>query len=186
MSERSHSTTAPVVDAEYAAFPSYLHLLPDFRVVLCTTHGCCYTRQNLSRYLLEKHRLKGKERQRIELSSQLNDVATSSADVMQPRDGTNEIRGLPTVLGFVCHLHDRNFRSTNSDRIRQHYNKEHQWQVVYQGAIPWHEAYLQTLFQQKQCQQYFAVVLADQIHQPATPQYIYLHANAPDNAWRKP
>ncbi|KAI8583235.1 hypothetical protein K450DRAFT_222651 [Umbelopsis ramanniana AG] len=28
----------------------------------------------------------------------------------------------------------------------------------------------------------FAIVLADQIHPSATPQYIYLHANAPNNA----
>jgi hypothetical protein len=69
MSERSLSTTASVIDAECDTFLSYLRPLPDFRVVLCTTYGCCYTRQNLSRYLLEKHRLKGKERQRIELSS---------------------------------------------------------------------------------------------------------------------
>ena len=118
-----------------------------FRVVLCTTHGCCYTRQNLSRHLLEKHGLKARERQRIESSSRLNYIATSSTDVVQPRDGINEIRGLLTVLGLLCHLPDCDFRSTNSDWIRMHYDKEHQWQVVHQGAIPWHEAYMQTLFQ---------------------------------------
>jgi len=182
MSERNNSTTASAMQFEDDAFPSYLRVLPDFRVVLCTTHGCCYTRQNLYRHLLEKHRLKIRERKRIESSSRLNYVATFMTDVVQPRDGINEIRGLLTVLGFLCHFPDCDFRSTNKDRIRKHYNEEHQWKVVHQGAMPWHEAYLQTLFLQNQCQQYFAVVLADQVHQSATSQYIFLHANAPNNA----
>lgn len=134
---------------------------------LHTTHGGCYTRQNLSRYPLEKHRLQGGQRRRIVSSSELDPVATSYAGVVHPRDGIDEIRRLPTVLGFLCHLPNCDFRSTSTDWMRQHYNKIHQWQVLRQGAIPWHEAYLQTLFQQKQCQQYFAVVLADQTRQSA-------------------
>ncbi|KAI8574972.1 hypothetical protein K450DRAFT_284728 [Umbelopsis ramanniana AG] len=170
-----------MVEADRDAFPSYLRVLPDFHVILCTTHGCCYTRQNLSRHLLEKHQIKRRERQRIESSSRLNDVATSIADVVQPRDGTNEIRGLPAALGFLCHFPDCDFRSINGDRIRKHYNEVHQWKVLQQGAMPWNEAYMQTLFQQKQYQQHFSVVLADQVHQSATPQYIYPRANAPNN-----
>ncbi|KAI8577934.1 hypothetical protein K450DRAFT_249946 [Umbelopsis ramanniana AG] len=182
MFEHSNNTAASMMEPECDAFPSYLRVLPDLRVVLCTTHGCCYTRQWLSRHLLEQHRLKGRRRQRIESSSRLNDIATSNTDVVQPQDGTNEIRGLPTVLGFLCHLPDCDFRSTSSDRIRMHYNKVHQWKVLHQGAMPWNEAYVQTLFQQTQSQHYFAVVLADQAHPSATPQYIYPRANAPNNA----
>lgn len=180
MSEPSSSFFPPVVEGG-DELPSYLQVLPDFRVVLCTTHRCCYTRQNLSRHLRDKHYLKSFQRERILQSPQLTSVAISSANVVQPVDGVNEIRGLPTVLGFLCHLPSCEFRSTSPDWIRQHYNKEHQWQVKTRGAIPWHEAFLQTLFHQKQYQQYFAVVLTDQLPSPA-PQYIYQHANAPNNA----
>jgi hypothetical protein len=84
------------------------------------------------------------------------------------------------VLGFICHFPSCDFRSTSKDRTRQHYNKDHGWQVAQQGAIPWHEAFLQTLFHQKQSQQYFAVVLADQIPS-SNATYIYRHANTPNN-----
>jgi hypothetical protein len=133
MSERS--TTAPLLEAECDALPSYLRVMPEFRVVLCKTHGCCYTRQNLSRHLLREHQLKGIERKRIESSSQLNDIAISITDVVQPRDGTNEIRGLPSLPGFLCHFSECNLRSINVNEIQRHYNKEHKWKVMHKGAI---------------------------------------------------
>jgi superfamily II DNA helicase RecQ len=163
-------------------FPSYLKVVQEWRVVLCTTHGSCYTRQNLSRHLRDKHRLKSSQRRIIEAHSQLDNVAATIGDVVQPPDGTDEIDGLPTVLGHLCHFEQCNFRTTSMDYMRQHYNQQHQWQVSRQGAMPWHQAYLQTLFNQKQSQQYFAVVLTDRVQRSGTPQYIYPHANAPDNA----
>ncbi|KAG2177429.1 hypothetical protein INT44_007940 [Umbelopsis vinacea] len=111
MSERS--TIASIVEAEYDASPSYNHVAPVFCVVLCITHGCCYTRQNLSRHLFEKHQLKGRERQRIESSSQLNDIATSSTAVVD-------------------------FRSTNRNQMQKHYNKLHQWKFMHEGAVLCH------------------------------------------------
>ncbi|KAG2177450.1 hypothetical protein INT44_007961, partial [Umbelopsis vinacea] len=180
MSERS--TTTSLVEAERDALPSYLRVLPDFREILCITHGCCYTIQNLSRHLFEKHQLKSRERQRFQSSCHLNGIATSSTDVVQPRDGTKEIRGLPVLLGFLCHFSKCDFRSTNIDEIQKHYNKEHQWKVASKGAMPWKEAYMQSLFQQNQCRQYFAVILADQVHQSSNPQYIYPRGNAPNNS----
>lgn len=48
-------------------------------------------------------------------SSKLDPVVTSTAGVVQPRDGTNEIRGLPTVLGFLCHLPNCDFRSSSNE-----------------------------------------------------------------------
>lgn len=51
--------------------PTYLQILPDWRVVLCTTHGCYYTRQNLSRHLLEKYRLRRAQRVDIKGHMQL-------------------------------------------------------------------------------------------------------------------
>ncbi|KAG2178350.1 hypothetical protein INT44_001500 [Umbelopsis vinacea] len=194
-SERS--TAESGVRAEGDALPSYLRILPDFRVVLCITHSCCYTLQNLSRHLLEKHQLKSRERQRIESSSQLNDIATSMTEVVQPHDGINEIRGLPTVPGFICDRakcdhpkcdhaecdHPKcDFRSTNENQIRKHYNKEHQWKVAKHGDMPWDEAYLQTLFQQNQRRHYFVVVLEDQVYESSNPPYIYPRANASNNA----
>jgi hypothetical protein len=160
----SSSPGASDVAPELNTLPSYLRVLAEFRVILCTTHSSCYTRQSLSRHLLEKHYLKSRQRQSIESYSNLEPVATSSANVGQPRDGTHEIRGLPTVLGFLCHLRDCDFRSTSRGWMQQHYNKAHQWQVPRQGAIPWHEVYMQTLFLQKQSRRYFVVILADQIH----------------------
>ncbi|KAL1952469.1 hypothetical protein VTO42DRAFT_5290 [Malbranchea cinnamomea] len=63
--------------ADRNVLPSYLQVLPEWRVVLCTTHGGCYTRQNLSRHLLEKHRLKSTQRRWIEADSRLRAVAAT-------------------------------------------------------------------------------------------------------------
>jgi hypothetical protein len=41
---------------------------------------------------------------------------------------------------------------------------------------------MQSLFQQSQCRQYFAVILADQVHQSSNPQYIYPRGKAPNNS----
>jgi hypothetical protein len=46
--------------------PNFLQPLPDWRVILCTTHRCCYTRQNIARHLLEKHKLMRNQRLFIE------------------------------------------------------------------------------------------------------------------------
>ncbi|KAG2171891.1 hypothetical protein INT44_006120, partial [Umbelopsis vinacea] len=177
-----HSTTASMMEADRDGLPSYLRVLPEFRVVLCITHGCCYTRQNLSRHLSEKHQLKGRERQRIESSSHLNDIATCMTDVVQPPDGTKEIRGLPAVPGFLCLLSNCSFRSTSRNWMQKHYNKKHQWKVVKDGAMPRNEAHLQTLFQQPHFVQYFEVDLADQVPQSSNTQYEYPHANTANNA----
>lgn len=151
MAEDGSSSTESVAASPRGrdALPPYLRVLPDFGVVLCTTHGSCYTRQTLSRHLLEKHRLRIRQRRAIECCGQFGSVAASIAGVVQPQDGTDEIHGLPTVLGFLCHLEDCNFRSTSADRMRQHYNREHRWHVASQGSMPWHQAFLQTLFHQK-------------------------------------
>jgi hypothetical protein len=151
-------------DGEEDTLPPYLRVLPQYRVVLCTTHGCCYTRQKLPRHLLETHYIKGRSRKQIESSNQLDQVAISSVGVVQPADGTEEIRGLPTVLGFVCHFETCNFRSTSRNWIRQHYNREHQWHVQCQGAMPWRQAHMQTLSSQSQSIRYFTVMLTDQVH----------------------
>ncbi|OJD23078.1 hypothetical protein ACJ73_05575 [Blastomyces percursus] len=188
MSEQSDSlTSSVVVDIESQKenqLPSYLQVLAQHRLVLCTTHGSCYTHQNLGRHLLEKHQLRAHLRRQILLCSRLEQVATTRADVVQPVDGIDEILGLPTARGFICHHDGCPYRSINTDQMRQHYNNRHQWKVAHQGAMPWHEAFLQTLFSQSQNIQYFAVVLADRVRRPGTPQNIciYPHANAPDNA----
>jgi hypothetical protein len=184
MSERNNNTTDSIMLFENDTFPSYLRELPDFRVVLCTTHRCCYTLDNLTRHLLEKHRLMTRERQSIELSSRLNYVADYNTGVVHPRDGVNEIHGLGTKLGFICHFPDCDFRSTGKDGMRKHYRIGHQWKTKSDGDMPWHEAYMQTLFKQTSQQRYFAVVLADPVQgrQSATSQYIFLYANAPHNA----
>jgi hypothetical protein len=49
---------------------------------------------------------------------------------------------------------------------------------VIKGRMPWHQANLQTLFQETRSRQYFAVALEGQFHQSV----ILLHANAPENA----
>lgn len=184
MSVQSESVTGSVVDVEETGvLPNYLQVLHRYRVVLCTTHGCCYTQQNLSRHLLEKHHMKGGRRSQILRSEQVQAAASSTSGVVQPVDGADEIKGLPTTKGFLCHFNKCEFRSTSHHFIRQHYNKHHQWQVSRQGQMPWHEAYVQTLFTQKQHVLYFAVVLADQLNlSSGRPQYIHPHANAPDNA----
>ena len=144
-------TAEPKIETD-APLPSYLQVLPEFRVALFTTHGSCYIRTSLSRHLRDKHHIPSQQRQTIESARELAYLAKYNTGVIHPQDGIHEIRGLPTVLGFICHFPNCDFRSTSKDRTRQHYNKDHQWQVAQQGAIPWHEAFLQTLFHQKQYQ----------------------------------
>lgn len=185
MSQPSSSRSPSIARSESINpnLPRYLRVLPQYRVVLCTTHGCCYTLNNLDRHLQREHQVRSHERRQIQQSKQLTPVAISSAGVVQPVDGISEIHGLPTVRGFLCHYQNCDYRSINTDQIRKHYNQVHQWQVLHHGAMPWHEAFLQTLFNQRQNIQYFAVVLADQVYTGGSePQYIYPHANAPDNA----
>ncbi|KAJ5456088.1 DNA helicase recq5 [Penicillium daleae] len=158
------NTSLSVVGGESDILPSYVQVLRKWRVALCTTHGSCYTRQNLARHLFEKHRTPSDQRRRIESNTQMHNVAATNSDAVQPPDGTEEIHGLPTVLKYLCHFEQCDFRTTSTDRIRQHYNRQHQWQVSRQGAMPWHQAHVQTLFSQSQAQRYFAVVLADQVH----------------------
>ncbi|KAJ5465248.1 uncharacterized protein N7458_000934 [Penicillium daleae] len=81
--QKHQCITASVVDAECDAFPSYIRVLPE----------------NLSRHLLEKHRLQASKRGRIASSSELDSVATSNAGAVQLPDGREEIHGLPTVFG---------------------------------------------------------------------------------------
>ncbi|KAJ5464906.1 DNA helicase recq5 [Penicillium daleae] len=66
----------------------------------------------------------------------MQEVAATNNDTVQPPDGTEEIYGLPTVFGYLCHFERCDFRTTSTDRIRQHYNQRHQWQVSRQGAMP--------------------------------------------------
>ncbi|GKZ27014.1 hypothetical protein AbraIFM66951_004112 [Aspergillus brasiliensis] len=157
----AESIQESVIENSRSSLPPYLKIHSDCRVVLCTTHGCCYVRANLSRHLLDKHHIKSGQRQTIESAPELESVAKTNSGVIQPQDGRDEIRGLPTVLGFLCHFPNCDFRLTSKDQIRRQYNKDHHWQVAQQGTITWHEAFLQTLFHQKRSQQYIAVVLAD-------------------------
>ena len=170
--------------AAVAAWPIYLQVLPQYRVALCTIHGCSYTRQGLSRHLLEKHRVKGERQSRIVLSDQVQQqIVTDSAGVVQPADGTDKIPGLPTMHSFLCYLDSCAFCLTSHHFICQHYNREHGWQVSRDSRMPWHKAFVQMLFSQSQSVRYFAVALADQVGPSDTPlQHIYPHANAPDNA----
>lgn len=51
--------------------------------------------------------------------------------------------------------------------------------------MPWHQAYLQTLFSQSQQIRYFAVVLADAIPRAGPPHYIYPSANRRPSALQR-
>ncbi|KAF9882609.1 hypothetical protein FE257_005967 [Aspergillus nanangensis] len=106
--------------------PSYLRVLPQYRVILCITHGSCYTHHNLDRHLRDKHRVPSYQRQQIEQSNELQSVARTSGGVVQPADGSSEVSRLPTVRGFLCHHPNYLFRTTSTDQIRKHYNQKHQ------------------------------------------------------------
>jgi hypothetical protein len=85
-------------------------------------------------------------------------LATTPADAIHPADGSPEIAGLSIIFGFVCYIEGCTHRTGSQDSIRQHYNKQHQWKVQVLGPMPWRQAYLQTLFQQKEQIKYFTVV----------------------------
>ncbi|KAL4860295.1 hypothetical protein BDV12DRAFT_205290, partial [Aspergillus spectabilis] len=111
-------------------------------------------------------------------------VAQTTGEVVHPADGAAEIRGLPTMHGFLCH-HDNldngdycGYRSASVHQIRQHYNQAHGWKVEQDGAMPWKEASVQTLFCQKQLIRYFAVVPADHIA-PEAGAYQYIYPRGP-------
>jgi hypothetical protein len=171
------------LEEETHFLPLYLRVLPTWRVIVCQRHGSCFTQRSLRQHLLKQHHLKHSERVRIEQHPEFQSVAATIDAVVQPSDGVAEIDGLPTVLGFICHVEHCNYRSRNTDRMRQHYNQEHGWRKSH-GPMPWHQAYLQTLFSKRQEVQYFAVDLAHPFRSPRGsphphPRYIYPHANAP-------
>ena len=147
-------------DQKVSSWPPFLHVLPECRVILCTMHGSCYTRKNISRHLAEGHHIKLGHRNQILTHPTLEGTAfaLTPADVIHPADGTPEISGLPSVLGFVCHMDRCSYRTSNQDRIRQHYNEQHQWRVKVAGQMPWRRAFLQTLFRQSQGVKYFTVI----------------------------
>ncbi|KAL6229242.1 hypothetical protein BDW75DRAFT_245912, partial [Aspergillus navahoensis] len=61
-----HETTADPDPGWLAtSWPPFLRILPEYRVILCTTHDGCYTRQNLPRHLAEDHRIKLRHREQI-------------------------------------------------------------------------------------------------------------------------
>jgi len=105
-----------------AELPSFLRPLHTWRVVLCITHGCCYTLGNLSRHLTEKHRIKEQARSHILENRALINLAKDHSQIVQPNDGTLQIPGLPAILGNMCHF-DCSYRSINKDKMRQHYNQ---------------------------------------------------------------
>ncbi|KAJ5293540.1 uncharacterized protein N7443_009493 [Penicillium atrosanguineum] len=150
----------PLPVAESHRWLPYLRMLSECRVVLCTVYGGCYTRCNLSRHLLEGHQVQFAHRRRILASPLLEGSAFADtlANVVHPSDGVAEIAGLPSQVGFICHTDECQFRSSSQERMRQHYNSMHQWRVRTMGPIPWRQAYLQTLFQQKQNIKYFTVM----------------------------
>ena len=167
-------------------FPSYLRVLSEWRVVLCQQHGSCFTQHSLQQHLLKQHSLKQHDRVLIKEHPNFQSVAYNLDDIVQPPDGTVEINSLPTVLGFMCHIEQCNYRSRNTDCMRQHYNQEHGWRKSH-GIMPWHQAHFQTLFSRRQEIHYFAVIRAHSLSAPRPsihpfPPYIYPYANAPDNA----
>jgi hypothetical protein len=95
-------------------------------------------------------------------------VARSLSDVVHPPDGGGEILGLPTVPGFLCHHHGCAYWLASQHQTRQHYNKQHNWRITQDGAMPWHKAYVQTLFNWKQAIHYFTVTLTN-IANPLSP-----------------
>jgi hypothetical protein len=98
----------------------------------------------------------------MSIDNELQAITLSAENVLQPPDGTAEIHRLPIHTGFLCHIDPCNFRTTSTDHMRQHYNQKHQWHITHQGCMPWHQAYVQTLFTQKQLVQYFIVTLVSQ------------------------
>jgi hypothetical protein len=98
------NTSPSVVVGESDILPVYVQVQRKWRVALCTTHGSCYTRQNLARHLLKKHRIPSNQRRSIESNTEMHNVAATNSDAVQPPDRTEEIHGLPTVLRYLYHF----------------------------------------------------------------------------------
>jgi len=76
-----------------------LHIGPTL-VVLCSSHGGCYTLDTLGCYLMIGHKMKRLQRVEILERCAAAGVAEKRASIVCPRDGTPALTSLPVLAGY--------------------------------------------------------------------------------------
>jgi hypothetical protein len=100
----------------------YLRALPQYGVILCTEHQCCYTLQSLSEHLKRSHSVKGKQAKQIKSWAAEQNIAT---EVTTPPDYSPFIHGLQHEEGFVCNAVTCHYRVASEQKIQRHCSKEY-------------------------------------------------------------
>lgn len=103
-------------------FPSFLQLLPRWRVVLCTMHGSCYTIDSLKQHLIHFHGASDHDAIDVTCARGCHEFAKSWRDIVQPTSviGLAEIRHLPLIQGYGCRASGCQYRGVTSDDHAAH------------------------------------------------------------------
>jgi len=159
----THSVSFSTVHESGAPAPStshlttYLRVLPECQVLLCTEHGACYTRDNYENHLITKHGIVRETKKRLlQLLSQENIVGLREKAIV-PAHGGIPISGLPLLNGYKCQSCD--FMTRGLEQVQRHCSKVHQ--QTSSKTAQFRYAQLQTLWAEKKYIQYFEVVPQD-------------------------
>lgn len=82
--------------------PSFLHPLPQWRVILCKEHENCFTRDTLEHHLICHHGATDRDAQEVALLSPAQDLAETWKDVLHPRSPIQPVPHLQVVKAYSC------------------------------------------------------------------------------------
>lgn len=82
--------------------PPFLEPLPEWNVVLCKTHGNCYSKDTLVRHFICHHGATEDETHDLEFYSEIGDLADTWKDALHPNRQIQPIPGLPIIQGYSC------------------------------------------------------------------------------------
>ena len=132
-----------------------LHIGPTL-VVLCSSHGGCYTLDTLGCYLMIGHKMKRLQRVEILERCAAAGVAEKRASIVCPRDGTPALTSLPVLAGYQYSASSCREMSVSEKSIQIHCRAAHKWSSGARGrrpqqsdrrsaTLPYGEVALQTL-----------------------------------------
>jgi superfamily II DNA helicase RecQ len=147
--------------------PSFITVNPDFRVAICSQHGCSYVRANLRQHLRDTHLIHSNNTREIPAYITSLDIANKINEVSRPGDGVEIVSGLPVHSGYKCTARGEHCRfiTIHEPTIKEHCRTVHHIKAVAKGRprngtsneAKFTLVRVQTLFTRKQYIDYFVV-----------------------------
>ena len=149
------SSSATLVNAQLVlSLVAYLIPYPEFGVLLCSEHRCCYTTRNYQEHLLRQHGVKGPLKKKIESWVKAQNIPDQ---VRQPSHYRPPLPGLSILSGWKCNVGDCIELSQSEEILQRHYSAKHHLRSKPQqrAGSAYSEVKIQVLFAQSK--QYFIV-----------------------------